>query len=132
MSPIINLPFCNILIVKITTKGGFFMCTKTKIKKISLLVCGGYAGIFNVCSMSVSSCKGRKWSVWIRVTGHLLIFQSETMEIQAIRRENTRLSILSAQKIFQQWKEYLTTELQTPLQSKITIIQKQNCNEYDG
>ena len=43
------------------------MCKKQKIKKISLLVCGGHAGIFNVCSMSVSSCKGRKWSVLIRV-----------------------------------------------------------------
>ena len=30
----------------------------------------------------------------------------------------------ASSKIFQQWKEYLTTELQTPLQSKITIIQK--------
>ena len=49
----------------------------------------------------------------IRVIGHLLIFQSETMVIQAIRRENTRPYILPTQKIFQQWKEYLTTELQS-------------------
>ena len=99
------------------------MCKKQKIQKISLLVCGGHAGIFNVCSMSVSLQREKMVRV-IRVIGHLLIFQSKTMEIRAIRRENTRLSILSTQKIFQQWKEYLTTELQTPLQSKTTIIQK--------
>ena len=85
------------------------MCKKQKIKKISLLVCGGHA---------------EKMVRVIRVIGHLLIFQSETMVIQAIRRENTRPYILPTQKIFQQWKEYLTTELQTLLQSKITIIQK--------
>lgn len=42
-------------------------------------------------------CDTGDWAI-----GHLLIFQSETMEIQAIRRANTKPSIPQVQKIFQQ------------------------------